>query len=87
MKIAIIGCGATGQSGSGNRSMDGGQGVRHRRRRLRSRRACPGLRRRNAQRQAVGRARVGVAAPVNATLTALVKSIERRWDTSELGAE
>jgi 2-dehydropantoate 2-reductase len=27
-------------------------------------------------------ARVGVDAPVNATLTALVKSVERRWDTS-----
>ncbi|HEY2501615.1 MAG TPA: 2-dehydropantoate 2-reductase, partial [Mycobacterium sp.] len=29
-------------------------------------------------------ARVGVAAPVNATLTALVKSVERQWDTGEL---
>jgi 2-dehydropantoate 2-reductase len=29
-------------------------------------------------------ARVGVAAPVNATLTALVKSVERQWNTGEL---
>lgn len=29
-------------------------------------------------------ARVGVAAPVNATLTALIKAIERRWSTGEL---
>lgn len=28
---------------------------------------------------------VGVAAPVNATLTAVVKSIERQWSASELG--
>ncbi|CNH72398.1 2-dehydropantoate 2-reductase [Mycobacterium tuberculosis] len=35
-------------------------------------------------------ARVGVAAPVNATLTALVKSIERQWgsgDTAQSGSE